>query len=253
MGASRFKGKPLQLINNTPMVVHIMKQAQKVDIAQVLVATPDEEIKNVVESYGGECVLTSFECETGTDRVAEAVSIIDPKQKYDVVINLQGDLAVFDSELLEATLTGLQRNYEHFDLATACTPITEHENIGNPNVVKAIISFQALMEVQDSITKGDYAKLLYLTRAACPLPFKNTDYSTYQHLGIFTYKRAALAKFVSSKPSTLELTESIELLRALELNMNVLAVVMTNSTLLEVNTPEDLAYINSLSKKNCKD
>src|SRR5699024_6171022 len=122
MGASRFYGKPLQLINNVPMVIRIMKQAEAANIAKVVVTTPDEEIANIVTQNGGNVVITSKDCANGTERIAEAITTLDPNYKHNIVINLQGDLAVFNNEVLVSTLEALEK-HQNFDIATPCVLI----------------------------------------------------------------------------------------------------------------------------------
>lgn len=228
MGASRFYGKPLQLINNVPMVIKIMKQAEAANIAKVVVATPDEEIANVVTKNKGTAVITSKNCTTGTDRIAEAINILDPNQEHNIVINLQGDLAIFDNEVLVSTWQALEK-HSNFDIATPCTLITNETHINNPNTVKAVVSF---------FNNSNCGKGLYFTRSTCP--YGKGD--LYQHLGIYAYKRKALENFVKAAPSILEQRENLEQLRALELGLNIV-VVKVNSVPLEVNTPEDLDII----------
>lgn len=238
MDASRFYGKPLKLINNLPMVIKIMKQAEESNIAEVVVATPDEEIAEVVKKYKGNVALTSKQCETGTDRIAEAINILDKNAtKYNVIINLQGDLAVFSNSVIVNTLSALNK-YPEYDISTPCTLITNKELINNPNTVKAVVSFFE--------NNSNYGRGLYFTRSTCPYG----EGELYQHLGIYAYKRNALDKFVSSAKSPLEKRENLEQLRALELGLKII-VAKIDSVPLEVNTKEDLDYIlNQVNKNN---
>lgn len=237
MDASRFYGKPLKLINNLPIVIKIMKQAEEANIAEVVVATPDEEIATVVKKYKGNVIITSKQCETGTDRIAEAINILDEKSnKYNVIVNLQGDLAIFNNNVIINTLSALNK-YQEYDISTPCTLITNKELVHNQNTVKAVVSF-----FEDN---SNYGRGLYFTRSTCPYG----EGDLYQHLGVYAYKRNALDKFVSSNKSALEKRENLEQLRALELGLKIV-VAKTDSIPLEVNTPEDLEYILNNFNKN---
>lgn len=228
MNASRFPGKPLQLINDEPIIIKILNQAKVVNLAPVVVATPDQEIIELVRQHGGEAILTNDSCKTGTDRIAEAVNKLDPeRQKYDVVINLQGDLAIFDNEVLITTYNALKENPD-YDIATPCTVIAHHRLFHNPHTVKAVISF----------FNPQQGRALYFTRSTCP----HGDGELYQHLGVYAYKREALDKFVKAPKSPLEIRENLEQLRALEIGLKI--VVTKIKTLpVELNTPEDLELI----------
>lgn len=260
MSASRFYGKPLEGVGGTPMVVKIMQKAQKLNQWRVVVATPDVIIKETVEAAGGEAVLTSPTCPSGTDRVFEAVNKLDPTKHHDIVVNLQGDLAVFDSKLLTVTTNTLIKHYKSYDIATPCALITKEAERTNPHTVKAVISFTAHNQlVAPEALKGQpeqspldpsaalnsaagarLAKALYFTRSTTPYG----DGELYQHFGIYAYKREALEAFVHAPKSALEMRENLEQLRALENNLSIVAALVNSTQILEVNTPEDLERIN---------
>ncbi|MGV3278995.1 3-deoxy-manno-octulosonate cytidylyltransferase [Rickettsiales bacterium LUAb2] len=233
MGATRFPGKPLKLINDLPMVIKILKQAESTKLAKVLVAAGDQEIYDCVKEYGGEAILTDPNLPSGTDRVAAAIDLFDPSHNYNIIVNLQGDLAVFENEVIESSLLGLKNNPE-YDISTVCTLIKEKRLINDPNTVKAVIAFTEA---------NKYGTGLYFTRSTCP----SGEGNLYQHLGVYAYKREALQKFVTLPVSELETRERLEQLRGLEAGLKFIVNVV-NSAPLEVNTPEDLEYISKHTK-----
>lgn len=237
LAATRFPNKPMALVGGVPMVLKIFKQAQEADIAPVIVAAGDKEIYTLIKDNGGEAVLTDPDLPSGTDRVAAAVDQYDQDKKYNVVINLQGDLAIFNSDVLKACLHGFEYDRENFyDIATVCTLIKDKALIDDPNTAKAVITFNE--NQSSSIYKTGRA--LYFTRSTCPYG----DGEFYQHLGVYAYRRNSLQKFINLPPSQLELREKLEQLRGLEAGFNF-AITLVDHQPLEVNTLEDLVKINN--------
>jgi 3-deoxy-manno-octulosonate cytidylyltransferase (CMP-KDO synthetase) len=155
--------------------------------------------------------------------VHQALQSFDPDGKYDAVVNVQGDLPTIDAADIRAVFDPLVD--PNVDIATLAAEITRQEERTNPNVVKAVAAFGA----------GRVARALYFTRATAP----HGDGPLYHHIGLYTYRRAALDRFVSLPPAELEKREKLEQLRALENGM-VIAVALVNGVPLGVDTPEDL-------------
>jgi 3-deoxy-manno-octulosonate cytidylyltransferase (CMP-KDO synthetase) len=222
LAASRLPGKPLIEIAGVPMVVHVWRRAMEADIGPVVVTAPDKEIIAAIEAAGGRGQLTGFHHESGSDRIAEALAILDPERKHDAVINLQGDLPVLDPETVSAPFRLLANPL--VDIATPVAVAAEDER-NNPNVVKAV--FEPIDE--------RHGRALYFTRASAP----SGPGPLYHHIGLYAYRRAALDSFIAAKPSRLEKREKLEQLRALSLGLHV-QVAVVDTVPLGVDTQEDL-------------
>jgi 3-deoxy-manno-octulosonate cytidylyltransferase (CMP-KDO synthetase) len=221
--ASRLPGKPLADIHGEAMIVHVWRRAMEAGAGRVVVATDDPDIKAAVEAAGGEAVMTRADHQSGSDRIFEALTIIDPAHEIDKIVNLQGDLPTLDPKLVAACLQPLDD--PDVDIATLGVEITDDEERTNPNVVKIVGS--PLTETR--------LRALYFTRATAPYG----DGPHYHHIGIYAYRRAALARFVELSPSALEQREKLEQLRALESDMRI-DVTLVDTLPLGVDTPADL-------------
>lgn len=224
MQATRLPGKPLADIGGRPMIVHVMERAREAGIGPALVACPEHEIAEAIRAVGGDVVLTDPAHPSGSDRIWEAVQQFDPRGAYDTIINLQGDVPTLEPHLLKELLLPLEN--PAVDISTLAVEITEPSEHTNPSVVKAVLA------LNDAGTQG---RALYFTRATAPA----NDGPRYHHIGVYAYRRKALQKFVSLPPSTLELREKLEQLRALEHGMRIDAAVV-DTVPLGVDTPEDL-------------
>lgn len=170
-------------------------------------------------------MLTRADHPSGSDRIFEAVGRIDPDGRFDAVVNLQGDLPTLDPALPRAALAALAASPE-VDIATLVCATDDVAERDNPNVVKAVVSF-----AED----GKRGRALYFTRAAAPWG----EGPVYHHIGLYAYRRAALARFVALPPSPLEKRERLEQLRALEAGMRI-DVARVDTVPLGVDTPADL-------------
>ncbi len=231
MSASRLPGKPLADIAGKPMIQHVWERASAADIAPVYVATDHQEIADVIRAAGGEAVITRDDHPSGSDRVFEALQIIDPDESFKIVLNLQGDLPEMDPAIPAALVAALDRSGA--DLATLVTPSTAEE-AARPQVVKAAIAWDTSTE-QATATPSRFGRALYFSRA--PIPAGAREYS--HHIGVYGWRRSALSKFVILPPSPLEKVEKLEQLRALEAGMTV-AVTQIGSVPCGVDTEDDL-------------
>ena len=188
-----------------------------------MVATDSEPIFAAVEKAGGRAVMTRADHVSGSDRVFEALQQIDPERRASIVVNVQGDLPTLTPGDIKAALKPLAD--PAVDIATLAAEIKTPQERTNPNVVKLVGS---------PVSPGRL-RALYFTRATAP----SGDGPLYHHIGLYAYRRDALAKFVALKPSPLELRERLEQLRALEAGMRIDAMVV-DSVPLGVDTPEDL-------------
>ena len=204
LAASRLPGKPLAEIDGKPMIQLVWERAIAADIAPVYVATDNRDIANVIMSLGGKAVMTRTDHPSGSDRIFEAVETIDPDRNISQILNLQGDLPDLSPDIPH--LLGIILDQGDADLATLVTPATQDE-ASRSQVVKAVVSWQ----------NETFGKAIYFSRAAVP-----TGTNTlWHHIGVYGWRRDALARFVSQRPSTLELAEKLEQLRALELGMTI--------------------------------
>ena len=229
LASTRLPGKPLADIFGKTMIERVYLQAVKADMGQVYVACDGAEIAEVINKSGGKAIITDPALPSGTDRIYAALKQVDVKGEFDIVVNLQGDLPAIDPEVIKAAVNALINS--NSDIATVASVIKNKSEITNPNVVKIAIGFNA----DENNKKG---QALYFSRSA--IPYGSSEY--YHHIGIYAYKKSALMKFVSLKPSGLEKIESLEQLRALENNMKI-TVQIVNSHPLSVDTKEDLEAI----------
>lgn len=222
--ATRLPDKPLAMIGEEPMIVHVWRRAMEAEIAPVYVACDDETVAEAITAVGGQAVMTSSDHASGSDRIWEALEAIDPEHCHDTIINMQGDLPTLEPSLLEALLQPLAN--ESVDIATLACEISDASERTNPNVVKPVISFY----------HNKQGRALYFSRATVPF---GEDSTLYHHIGLYAYRRAALQRFVSLPPSPLEQREKLEQLRALEAGMRI-DICVVNTLPLGVDTPEDL-------------
>ncbi|MGE3249827.1 MAG: 3-deoxy-manno-octulosonate cytidylyltransferase [Hyphomonadaceae bacterium] len=204
MAATRLPGKPLADIHGRPMIAWMVEIARAADVGPALVAAGDQEIAAAARAAGGEAVLTDPALPSGTDRVHAAAAGFDPAGAHDIVVNLQGDMPTFPPAYIARAVELLARSGA--EIATLVSPSDAPADRDNPNVVKAIASLQ-----------GDEGRALYFTRAPAP----SGDGPVWRHVGLYAYRRAALARFVAAPPSPLEEREKLEQLRALEMGMTI--------------------------------
>jgi 3-deoxy-manno-octulosonate cytidylyltransferase (CMP-KDO synthetase) len=225
LAATRLPGKPLALIGAVPMIVHVLRRAEAAGIGPVAVACGDAEIAQVVTDAGGHAIMTDPDLPSGSDRVHAALAALDPAGAHELVINLQGDLPDLPPDFLHAVLTPLADR--SVDIATLVAPVMSAEEAEAASVVKAVCAWGP---------GGATGRALYFSRAAIPAGAG----PRWHHVGLYAYRRAALARFVALPPSALERQEKLEQLRALEAGM-VIGVARVDHAPFGVDTPEDLA------------
>ena len=226
MASTRLPNKPLADIHGLPMIVHVLRRAEEAKLGRVVIACAEAEIKAAVEKAGGEAVLTDPNLPSGSDRILAALKTLDAKGEHDAVINVQGDLPTLDPKLIKTAFALLDNPAT--DIGTLGCIITKDAEKTNPNVVKAIAEI-------DFAKNERQGRALYFSRTTAP----SGDGPLLHHIGLYTYKRAALEKFVASPPSALEKREKLEQLRALALGMRI-DIAVVDTVPLGVDTPEDL-------------
>lgn len=225
IGSNRLNGKPLAQIGDRSMIQHVVLRALESNVGDVFVATDSAEIAKEAEMAGATPILTSH-AETGTDRVWEAVGIIETDHKIEYIINLQGDLPFVDAEIIQRIAEKLQNSD-----ADIVTPINkeEAETPNNPSRVKA--------------NMGDNGQALDFSREM----FNNEDFF-WHHIGIYGFKRNSLEKFVKLPQTNREKSAQLEQLRALDNGMKIELVEVENDVI-SVDTVEDLQLARNLYNK----
>ena len=224
MASTRLPNKPLAEIAGVPMIVRVWARAVAAGLGPVVVAAGEPQIVAAVEKAGGRAVLTDPDAPSGSDRIWEALGVIDPKGTHDVVVNLQGDLPALDPDQLKTAVWALDKSGA--DIGTLAAPIADEVEETNPAVVKAVVAWDAGEKL---------GRALYFTRAPVPAG----EGVLWHQVGLYAYRRDALESFVALPPSPLELREKLEQLRALEAGMRI-AVARVDATPLSVDTPADL-------------
>lgn len=229
--STRFPGKPLVEISGKTMIQRVYEQAKKAKaLTDVIVATDDKRIEKHIMSFGGNVVMTKSTHKSGTDRCAEAVKKI--YRDFDVAINIQGDEPfIHPQQIDELAKCFYDKNTE---LATLVKPIENSEDIFNPNRIKVVLD------------KNKNA--LYFSRS--PIPFckqaeqKNCHktHIYYKHIGIYGYRISTLKKITKLKPSSLEISESLEQLRWIENGYKIKAR-LTKYESVSIDAPDDLKKI----------
>ncbi len=232
MASTRLPGKPLADIAGRPMIVRVWEQAKSAKLGPVVVAAAEPAIVAAIKAVGGHAMLTDPGLPSGSDRIFAALQAVDPDQRHDVVVNLQGDLPALPPSAIRAVVAALTDSGA--DIATLAAPITDAGERDNPAVVKAVVSWNE---------SGSLGRALYFTRASAP----TGDGPLFHHIGIYAFTRAALARFVALPPSPLEKREKLEQLRALEAHMRI-AVARVDSVPLSVDIEADLQRANQLLK-----
>ncbi len=223
MAATRLPGKPLADIGGEPMIVHVMRRAEEADLGPAVVATDSEAIATAVEKAGGRAIMTRTDHPSGSDRIFEALNVVDPEGRVSIVVNVQGDLPTIAPADVAAAANLLDD--KGVAIGTIAAEIRKDEERTATSVVKVV----------GSPISPKRLRALYFTRATAPWG----EGPLYHHIGLYAYRRTALEKFVTLPPSPLERREKLEQLRAIEAGMRI-DVAIVDSVPLGVDTAEDL-------------
>nr|WP_024837328.1 3-deoxy-manno-octulosonate cytidylyltransferase [Clostridium sp. 12(A)] len=224
--SSRFPGKPLALISGKPMIQWVYENVSKVtQLDGVYVATDDQRIFVTVESFGGKALMTSSAHACGTDRLAECADILQLNDE-DIVLNIQGDEPLIRPEMVMDLISTFDS--ESVYMGTLKKKIEEEEELNNPNVVKVITD-----------VNGD---AIYFSRHTLPYERDGKRRTHYKHIGAYGYKKWFLVKFSELDKTELELSESLEQLRAIENGYKV-RVKETKWQTVGVDAPEQIALV----------
>ena len=239
-GSVRLPGKPLAIMGERPLIQWVWQSAVASGAASVLIATDDERIRAAAGKFGADCLMTSAQHASGTDRIAEAVRAREFAAD-DIVVNLQGDEPAMPAEVI-AKVAGALRDVALSDMATAVAPIESLREFLDPNCVKAL--------------RAADGRALYFSRAPVPWPRDNvvagepaSFAGAWRHIGIYAYRVRSLLQFAAWPPTALETTEKLEQLRALEHGMHIHLVTLAHSPPAGVDTPEDLERVRAALQK----
>ena len=236
-GASRFPGKLMQDLAGKPVIVRTYEAAKATNLfEEVYVVTDSDVIFKEIEANGGKAIMSQKEHDCGSDRIAEAVEHMD----VDIVVNVQGDEPFTSREGLEKVLAVFNEpDADKIDLASLMSEIHDWKEINDPNTVKVIVD------------KDNFA--LYFSRSPIPYPRdKNVAIQYYKHKGIYAFRKQAIMDFYRLPMRSLEAVEKIECIRYLEYGKNI-KMAVSNTTGVEIDTPEDLVRANKLLKESKPD
>lgn len=232
--STRFPGKPLEMLGDKSVIQRVYEQALKARrLDEVIVATDDQRIMDHVLAFGGQCMMTSAQHRSGTDRCAE---VADKVNDVDIVVNIQGDEPFIDPVQIDQTVEPIARR-TNVDISTLARKITKQESLLNPNVVKVVISRKQ--------------RAMYFSRSTIPylrgIPTEQwlEQGTFYQHIGLYAFRAAVLKDLTLLSPSQYEQLESLEQLRWLEEDYGIF-VSLTEKGTIGIDTPEDLEYARSL-------
>jgi 3-deoxy-manno-octulosonate cytidylyltransferase (CMP-KDO synthetase) len=232
--STRLPGKPLLAIAGKPLIQWVWQSAMASGADSVLIATDDERIRSTAAKFGAECMMTSPQHASGTDRIAEAVRARQLSAD-DIVVNLQGDEPAMPSDVIARVARALHA-IPGSDISTAMAPIESLRDFLDPNCVKALAAADG--------------RALYFSRAPVPWPRDKiaADRPTaftgaWRHIGIYAYRVRSLLQFAAWPPTPLEMTEKLEQLRALEHGMHIHLVTLSEAPPAGVDTPEDLERV----------
>jgi 3-deoxy-manno-octulosonate cytidylyltransferase (CMP-KDO synthetase) len=233
MQATRFPGKPLALILGLPMVEHVRRRISLCEeLNEVIVATCDEEIRDVVQCAGGKVIMTADTHERCTDRIAEAARSIDA----DIIINVQGDEPLVVPEMMTEIIKPLLADV-HLPCVNMISPIWTQEEFESPNVPKVVLNLSE--------------EILYISREPIPSTKKSGtfNFKKFKQLGLIAFRNDFLQKFAQLTPTPLEVVESVDMMRAIEHGFTVKAV-RTTQQMLGVDVPDDIEKAEEFLRKD---
>lgn len=241
--STRFPGKVLAQDTGKYLIQHTYEQARKARLPEsVLIAADDERVVRAAGQFGAACVLTRADHQSGTDRIAEAVSGLDA----DIVVNVQGDEPEIDPDHID-TLARLLVENPDVPMATLATPLRQAQQVADPNVVKVVVSSPVAGRSSldnRSVPGAAAARAIYFSRS--PIPYDRDKGGIgpagnyLRHIGIYAYRKAFLAKITTLPQSTLEKLEKLEQLRVLENGFAIL-VGTVQHTSEGIDTPQQYA------------
>lgn len=229
--STRLPGKPLIEVNNKPIIQWVYEKAKGSKLAdKVIVATDDIRIFNAVKAFGGEVIMTSTEHNSGSDRIFEVLSA---NPEIEIAVNVQGDEPLITPESIDKAINALLSD-KTADISTLVREIEDEEEILNPNVVKVVFD--------------NNQNALYFSRSPIPYHRNEKIAKTYAHIGLYAYKKDSLLKMTTLPQSSLELSESLEQLRALQNGMKIKTQIVDYNPI-GIDTPEDVEKFQQIANQ----
>lgn len=239
LAATRLPRKPLADLGGMPLIVRVARNAARSRAQHVVVAADSEEIVAACKAHDIECLLTSTEHTTGTDRLAEAAQVLSLDAPT-IVVNVQGDEPLLPPAIIEEVAAALAGDPD-CEMATAAHPLSDAGEFFNPNVVKVVVDARN--------------RALYFSRA--PIPWARDAFAhthaalpaglpALRHVGLYAYRASFLLRYASLAPAAIEQHEALEQLRALAHGIGIAVVRLDRSLPSGIDTPEDLARVRSL-------
>lgn len=231
--STRLPGKPLLDIAGKPMIARVVESARASGAERVVVATDDERIRDAVMAFGAQVVMTRAEHLSGTDRLAEAITLLDLDDD-EIVVNLQGDEPLMSPTLIREVAALLAARPAAV-MATACHAIGRREDFLNPNAVKVVTDREG--------------HALYFSRAPIPWPRDTMSganaapIKAFRHIGLYSYRAGFVARYAAWPVCPLEATESLEQLRVLWQGEKIAVLEAEEAPAAGVDTPEDLERV----------
>ena len=229
MASQRFPNKPMAKINDIPMIERVWRQGINSKVGDVFVACSEDEVFNLIISKGGKAIMTDPNLPSGTDRVFAAFNLLENKDDYESIINLQGDMPLIDYQNIQSANIPL---YNGYDIGTIATDISVEE-IKNENITKVSVEWKEVGVVGNSL---DFYK-------STKTQIKNI----HQHVGIYSFRPSALKQFISLPPSKNEIDRKLEQLRALDAGIKI-GITYVENVPISVDTVEDLMLIENILK-----
>ena len=229
MASQRLPNKPMVKINGIPMIERVWKQGINSKIGDVYVACSEDEVFDLISSKGGKAIMTDPNLPSGTDRVFAAFNLLENKNKYESIINLQGDMPLINSTNIQNVNIPLENGY---DIGTIATNISRDEE-KNENITKVSIDWKKENVVGNSLDFYKFSKKQFT--------------NIYQHVGIYSFKPIALRKFVSLPASKNEIDRKLEQLRAIDAGIKI-GITYVENVPISVDTLEDLILIENILK-----
>lgn len=236
--STRLQGKPLVDLAGKSMIQRVYEQAEKAKLVnQVIVATDDSRIEEVVNSFNGKVVMTPKDIKSGSDRIALVAKNLDDA---DIIVNVQGDEPLISPEMIDEAVLPLLQD-DSIEVATLVKVITDENDLKNPNIPKVVIDEEG------------YA--VYFSRS--PIPYFREEgnhgewlksHTYYKHIGLYVFRKNFLLMFTSWRESLLERAEKLEQLRIIENGYKIKAVVTIYDSI-PVDTPEDVERVKHILER----
>lgn len=229
--SSRFPGKLMVKLGGKTIIERVYRQALLAKAQSVTIATDNHTLAEHVESFGAKVIMTAAHHKSGSDRIAEAVSL-GHFMHDDIIVNVQGDEPFMAPELIQQVALNLASS--NAPVATLCWPILTLEQFNNPNVVKVV--------------RNHLNEALYFSRSPIPVnrDDKNTVSNAFRHIGLYAYRAHFLKEYVSWPPCALEASEALEQLRILVHGYPIHVDVACLEPIQDINTQEDLALLQKM-------